>query len=174
MLSTANELSPEVAASLGDRPETPRRCAAVQPSTTMTPAEQARLAGDLRLACMRISRRVRYESGDALAPHQLSVLVRLDERPRTPRELAEAERVSAPSMTRTTAGLVERRLVSRTDDPTDGRSVILALTPAGRRVLRETRRRRDEWFAVRLAGLTDDERDLLARATEVLTRVAAE
>ncbi|HYN28755.1 MAG TPA: MarR family transcriptional regulator [Dermatophilaceae bacterium] len=154
-------------------PSAPATAAAGSGTARMTRDQQARLAGDLRLACMRISRRVRYESDDALAPHQFSVLVQLHERPRTPRALAEVERVSAPSMTRTATGLVERGLVSRTGDPTDGRSVILALTPEGRRVLRETRRRRDEWLAVRLAALPDDERELLRRATEVLARVAA-
>ncbi|HZB67978.1 MAG TPA: MarR family transcriptional regulator [Ornithinibacter sp.] len=142
--------------------------------TSMTRAERDRLTSDLRMACMRISRRVRFESTAPVAPHQFSVLVRLEERPRTPKELARTEKVSAPSMTRTVAGLVAAGLVGRADDPTDGRSVILSLTPEGRRTIREIRRRRDQWFAARLEGLTDDERALLASATVLLERVAAE
>src|SRR6476661_1544702 len=99
---------------------------------------------------MRISRRVRFESTHLVAPHQFSVLCRLEDTPRTPGELAEIEKVSAPSMTRTVAGLVERALVERTDDPQDRRQVILSLTESGRALLRETRRKRDAWMSVRV------------------------
>ena len=51
---------------------------------------------------------------------------------------------------------------------------ILSLTPEGRRTIREIRRRRDQWFAARLEKLTDDERAVLAQATALLERVAAE
>ena len=146
--------------------------APVRPSMTRT--ERDRLTSDLRVACMRISRRVRFESTAPVAPHQFSVLVRLEEQPRTPKELAAIEKVSAPSMTRTVSALVAAGLVARADDPTDGRQVILSLTPEGRRTIRDIRRRRDQWFAARLERLTDDERELLARATALLERVAAE
>ena len=140
---------------------------------SMTRSQKDRLTSDLRTACMRISRRVRFEAGAPVAPHRFSVLVRLEDGPRTPKELADIEKVSAPSMTRTVNGLVELGLVARADDPTDGRQVILSLTPEGRAAVRDTRRRRDQWFAARLETLTDDERDLLARATALLERVAA-
>jgi DNA-binding MarR family transcriptional regulator len=145
-----------------------------QHPSVSSPTGLALLANDLRLACMRISRRVRFESTDAVAPHQFSVLARLAEAPRTPRELAGIEKVSAPSMTRTVAGLVERGLVSRQDDPTDGRQVILSLTPAGQTLLKDTRRRRDQWMATRLQSLSVEERETLARASEILLRVAGE
>lgn len=134
----------------------------------------ATLANDLRLACMRISRRVRFESTDIVAPHQFSVMARLQETPRTPRELADIERVSPPSMSRTVAALVERGLVLRADDPTDGRQVILSLTPEGARTLKHIRRRRDEWMASRIKGLSAEEREVLARASEILLRVAGQ
>ncbi|WP_286175809.1 MarR family transcriptional regulator [Arthrobacter sp. NEB 688] len=144
------------------------------PAPTMTRTQKDRLTSDLRMVCMRISRRVRFESSTELAPHQFSALVRLEDGPRTPKEVAEIEQVSAPSMSRTVNGLVERGLVARADDPTDGRQVILSLTKEGRRAIRETRRRRDQWLATRLERLTDDERALLAEATALLERVAAE
>ena len=77
-------------------------------------------------------------------------------------------------MTRTVAAHVEAGLVARADDPADGRSVILSLTPEGRRTIRDIRRQRDQWFAARLEKLTDDERAVLAQATALLERVAAE
>ena len=49
----------------------PRRTA----EAGLTPAAVSRLAGELRLACMRISRRVRFESTDAVAPHQFGIAV---------------------------------------------------------------------------------------------------
>jgi DNA-binding MarR family transcriptional regulator len=123
---------------------------------------------------MRISRRVRFESTHEVPPHQFSVLVRLEETPRTPGELAEIERVSAPSMTRTVGALVERGLVARTADPSDGRQVILSLTVEGRRVLKEIRHRRDQWMTVRVKSLSPEEQDVLRRAATILSRVASE
>ena len=134
----------------------------------------AHLANDLRLACMRISRRVRFESTQVVAPHQFSVMARLEDAALTPRELAEIERVSPPSMTRTVAALVERELVTRTDDPLDGRQVFISLTAQGLLLLHETRRRRDAWMATRLKGITAEEREVLVKATAILTRVASE
>lgn len=123
---------------------------------------------------MRISRRIRFESDRELPPHQFSVLARLEDRPRTNSELAEIERVSAPSMKRTTNCLVEMGYVGRADDPQDRRQVILSLTPTGLKALKRIRRQRDEWMLRRFEHLTDEERELLARATEVLTKVASE
>ena len=143
------------------------------PTTQLSRAELVSLSNDIRLACMRISRRVRFESDRELPPHQYSVLVRLEEAPRTNSELADIERVSAPSMKRTTSALVELGLVSRADDPTDGRQVILSLTPEGLKVLRRIRRHRDEWMLSRFENLTDEERDLLQRADVVLAKVAS-
>lgn len=144
------------------------------PSLALTRAELISLSNDIRLACMRLSRRVRFESDRELAPHQFSVLCRLDEGPRTNSELADIERVSAPSMKRTTASLVERGFVARADDPSDGRQVILSLTPEGRRALKRIRRQRDEWMLARFERLTDEERELLQRAATVLAKVASE
>lgn len=144
------------------------------PAPTLTRAQKDRLTSDLRMACMRISRRVRFESHASVAPHQFSVLARLEDGPRTPKELADIERVSAPSMTRTVNGLVGLGMVSRADDPTDGRQVILSLTAEGKRTIRETRRQRDQWLATRLERLDDAERALLVEAAALLERVAAE
>jgi DNA-binding MarR family transcriptional regulator len=143
-------------------------------TTTQTPQQLTRMATDLRLACMRIARRVRFESSHDVAPHQFSVLCRLEEAPRTPGELAEIERVAKPSMTRTVAGLVERGLVLRQDDPLDRRSVILSLSVEGRRSIAAIRRKRDAWMASRVARLTPEEQDVLARVTVILAKVAGE
>lgn len=121
---------------------------------------------------MRISRRVRFESAGDIAPHQFSVLCRLEGGARTPRALAEIERVSAPSMTRTVNGLADLGLVARDPDPDDGRQVLVTLTPAGSAVLVATRSARDAWMIDRIERLTDDELTTLAAAAGILHKVA--
>lgn len=128
----------------------------------------AKLAYELRVACQQVSRRVRFEPSAEIAPHQSSVLFHLSHGPLTPGELAEAEKVSAPSMTRTLNCLVDRQLVERTDHPTDGRSKLLSITPEGRAALKRVRRARDTWMYDKLKGLSEEELDVLERASVLL------
>lgn len=129
------------------------------------------LANDLRIACQRVSRRVRFESSAELPPHQVSALSNLRRGPLTPKELAEAEKVSAPSMTKTVNCLVEKNLVGRQDHPADGRCKVLNLTPEGAATLDRIARARDDWMVRQLEGLTKEERTLLRQATDLLNRV---
>ena len=101
-------------------------------------------------------------------------MARLEDHALTPRELAAIECVSPPSMTRTVGALVERGLVARQDDPLDGRQVFLSLTAQGLLTLKETRRKRDAWMATRLKGISAAEREVLIRASVILTRLASE
>lgn len=127
----------------------------------------------LRMACMKIARRVRAESSGSLTPGQFGVLANLrNNGPRTPGELASAEYVQAPSMTRTIATLTERGLVSREPHPDDKRQVLIALTEAGRHELTASKRTRDEWVTARLGALTPEERDTVAAAAPLLERLA--
>jgi DNA-binding MarR family transcriptional regulator len=142
------------------------------PTFRRVPATQ--LAIVLRNGINRVNRRLRQTRpvGD-ITIAQISALQSLDAAGAlTPRELAEAERVQPPTMTRIVARLEEKALVQRTPHPTDGRQVILAPSAAGRELLDDFRRARDEWLAVRLAKLTTDERETIQRAAEILTRIA--
>ncbi|WP_207917016.1 MarR family transcriptional regulator [Micromonospora sp. KC723] len=133
-----------------------------------------RLAPQLRDAITRLNRRVRQARpvGD-LTVTQLSALTSLRlAGALTPRELADVERVQPPTMTKIVAKLEERGLVRRTPHPTDRRQVILAATEGGRAVLEQFERARNEWLAERLAALTEDERDTLRRAAEILQQLA--
>ncbi len=132
------------------------------------PPSPSRLASDLRLACQAVSRRVRFEAKAEIAPHEVSVLAKLKAGPKTPGELAELEKISAPSLTRTANCLVEKGLVVRTDHPTDGRSKMLSLTDEGRAVMTRVARARDDWMFRKLQGLTPDEQEILRRAVDVL------
>jgi len=76
-------------------------------------------------------------------------------------------------MTRAVNALVEMGLVEKSEHPSDRRQVVVRLTDAGVREVKETRRRRDAWLTQQLSSLTPDERETLARASELLTRIAA-
>lgn len=133
------------------------------------------LAGELRQALGRAHRRLRTQLGDArLSYPQFSALaVLMRDGPMTPGRLAEREAVQPPTMTRTVNCLVELGLVTKTDDPTDRRQVVVALTPAGEAEVKETRRRRDAWLTARLAKLAAEDRAVLARAAVLLKEIAA-
>jgi DNA-binding MarR family transcriptional regulator len=137
----------------------------------MTAPALTSLANDLRHACQRVSRRVRFETSGELPPHQVSALWNLQNKTLTPGELADAERVSAPSMTKTVNCLVEKGLVARTDHPEDGRCKVLTLTPAGEAVLREVSQARNNWMIKLLEDLSKEERALLREATDLLNEV---
>jgi DNA-binding MarR family transcriptional regulator len=142
--------------------------------TAVKRVSTAQLAVLLRDAVTRVNRRMRQTRpvGD-LTHSQISALQSLDlGGALTPRELAEAERVQPPTLTRIVSRLEELGLVGRTPHPSDGRQVILALSPAGRELLEGYRRTRDEWLAQRLLELSAEERDTVARAAEILSRIA--
>ncbi len=87
--------------------------------------------------------------------------------------LAELERVTPPSMNRTVNCLADKGgLVVREGSPDDGRKVLVRATDEGEAIMRETRRRRDAWFAKRFTALTPDERALLVEAGTILRRLA--
>jgi DNA-binding MarR family transcriptional regulator len=134
----------------------------------------AALATTLRDSIVRLNRRLRQVRplGD-VTQSQLSALTSLElAGALTPRELAEAERVQPPTLTKIVAKLEQLGLVQRTPHPTDGRQVVLSATDAGREVFTEHRRARDEWLTNRLAGLTAEEQATLNAAAAILTRLA--
>ena len=88
-------------------------------------------------------------------------------------ELAAAEQVRPPTMTRLVRALEREQLVRRENDPNDGRIVRLRATAKGDALLREGRTRRVRRLAQPLTELTTDERDTLQRAAEILARVVA-
>jgi len=132
------------------------------------------LASELRVALMRLTRRLRAERADeSVTLTQLSVLGALKRHgPMNLAELAAQERVQPPSMTRTTAGLEERGLITRGADPADKRYVMFELTEAGAKLLREDRRRHEAWLAGQLDQLSVEERALLRAVAPLLDRMA--
>ena len=132
------------------------------------------LNDDLRIALMRLVRRMRLERADGdISDGQLSVLFVLwKEGPQTLGSLSEHERVSPPSMNRTVNALVDANLVTRNSSPDDGRKVLIEATDAGLEIAKETKRRRAVWFAQRLDALPREQRDTLAAAAPILRELA--
>ena len=91
----------------------------------------------------------------------------------SPGALADHERTRPPSMTRAVNALAGLGLVEKIEHATDRRQVVVRLTEAGAREVAETRRRRDAWLTQQLSQLTPDERQTLARAADLLNRIAA-
>jgi DNA-binding MarR family transcriptional regulator len=133
------------------------------------------LAGELRPAVFRLARHLRQARADAeeLTPSQLSAMgVLLREGDLPIGELAAYEQVRAPSMTRLVDHLESRGLLRRTQSPTDKRASIVGLTEQGSELLEANRRRRNEWLAVRLEKLTEEERAVLRTAIPLLRKIA--
>ncbi|GAA4894318.1 MarR family transcriptional regulator [Tessaracoccus lubricantis] len=143
------------------------------PGSADQPLDKPALANDLRLACQRIARRVRFESTSELAPHLFSVLARVNRvGPQTPTQLAEHDRVSTPSMTRTLNALCERGLVEKQPHPHDGRQVLIQSTRAGDDVVQQTIAHRDMWMLAHIDSLDDDKLALLRKAADLLLEVS--
>ncbi|HHT13101.1 MAG TPA: MarR family transcriptional regulator [Propionibacterium sp.] len=137
------------------------------------PLDKPALANDLRLACQRIARRVRFESTSELPPHLFSVLARVHRvGPQTPTQLAECDRVSTPSMTRTLNALCERGLVEKQPHPSDGRQVLISPTDAGTAVVQETIAHRDLWMLAHIDSLGAEDLELLRKAADLLLEVS--
>ena len=131
------------------------------------------LSSQMRLAVMRLSRRLRQQSVGDITQSQLSALATVErEGALSLGELAEIERVAPPSMTRIAARLEERGLLTRTADVTDRRIARVAITDEGRELLEETRTRRDAYLATRLAAMSPEEQGVLVRALPLLERLA--
>ena len=84
-------------------------------------------------------------------------------------ELAKAEQVRPPTMSRIIDALVRDGLVKREIDKKDRRSVIITATDKGTRIMHEGRSRREKRLLDLLQPLRKEEIELLDRASEILS-----
>jgi DNA-binding MarR family transcriptional regulator len=130
-------------------------------------------ADKLHSAAIHLLRRLRvHDRESGIGPAQLSALsvLVLGGGPRSLGELAEAEQVRPPTMSRIVAGLERAGLVRR-GKTEDGRRVRLEATAKGTKILQEGRRRRVESLAKALASLPEEEARQIAELTELLQQV---
>jgi DNA-binding MarR family transcriptional regulator len=142
------------------------------PTTTDQRIRSSELASELRFAVMRLSRRLRQHAPEDITPSQLSALsVIARDGSLTLRQLAEAERVQPPTITRVVDMLEQKGLATRVPSEEDRRVAFVEPTPAGRALVDTIRRRRDAYLAGRLRTFTGEERELLERAAKLLERL---
>jgi DNA-binding MarR family transcriptional regulator len=135
----------------------------------MRTISDAELATQLRFALARSARRLRQEAGTGLSPSLTAALATVERSgPLTPSELAAAERVRRPTVTRVLTRLEEAGLITRTPDPADRRSTLVAITPAGAALLADGRTRKDAFLSERLDALDPQDRATLERAAALL------
>ena len=132
------------------------------------------LADRLHSAAIHLLRRLRRtDPQTGVTAAQLSVLSVLMGGPRTIGELASAEQVQPPTMSRVVRELEQAGMVSRRRDADDGRVVWIDWTPEGAHVLQRGRDLRIAALAHELAALSASDRERLAAGLEILESVLA-
>lgn len=133
------------------------------------------VAAGLRVSVGMLVRRLRLvpAPGELTMPES-SALARLDRGgPATASALARIEQISPQSMGATLSGLEARGFIERRPDPRDGRRIVLSLSDAGLRALRDKRNAKTERLAQVLAsGFTDTELKQLREAVPLIERLA--
>jgi len=151
----------------------PRKSARPNSARAGPTSEPTDLADRLHSAAIHLLRRLRREDdASGLPAPQLSALsVIVFAGPITLGDLARAEQVRPPTITKVVAALEEAGLVARDVDANDRRIVRVKTTAHGGRLLQEGRQRRVAALTTSLAGLSAADRALLAKAVPVLERV---
>jgi DNA-binding MarR family transcriptional regulator len=131
------------------------------------------LADRLHSAAIHLLRRVRKQDvATGQGPARLSALsVLVFGGPKTLGELAAAEQVKPPTMSRIVAGLARSQLIEISTDPHDARRLRIQATAKGKRLLQKGRDLRVTSLASHLDSLTSDERSTLNNAVEILRNV---
>lgn len=144
-----------------------------KPGSMSGDAQRREVADRLHGAAIRLLRHARVsDAATGLSAPRLSVLsVLVFGGARTVTELAAAEQVAAPTMTRLLQSLEADGYVTRRRGRDDARQIEVTATAAGRRVLEAGRRARIERLEQVLAGADERDIELLGRAAATLTRL---
>ena len=136
----------------------------------------AEVADRLHSAAIHLLRRVRrQDAATGEGPARLSALsVLVFGGPASLGQLAAAEQVKPPTMSRIVAGLKRSGLVEIVSDPGDARRLQIWATAKGTRLLQTGRGRRIKYLGEHLAMLGEQEVESLQRAVEILDRVLRE
>jgi DNA-binding MarR family transcriptional regulator len=131
---------------------------------------RAVLADRLHSLAIHLLRRVRRgdDAAGLSAPRLSALSVVIYRGPISLTELAKAESVTAPTMTRLVQALVKSGLVEKSVDEADNRAVLLRATPAGRETLDVARARRLAAIEELLSQLDPEDAKSVERAVSVL------
>jgi DNA-binding MarR family transcriptional regulator len=130
------------------------------------------LADQLHSAAIRLLRLVRVQdAASGIAPARLSALsVIVFGGPVSLRDLAKAEQVRPPTMSRIVDALEAQGLARRRIDQKDRRAVLIAATKKGATLLKQGRKRRVKFLASYLSTLGRAELSLIADALGAIRR----
>ena len=138
-----------------------------------TPPDPTALSDRLHSAAIHLLRRVRKQDvATGEGPARLSALsVLVFAGAKTLGELAAAEQVKPPTMSRIVTGLARSRLITITADAHDARRLQIRATPRGKRLLQKGRQLRIAYLASHLSTLTPEELVQLGAGVEILQRL---
>jgi DNA-binding MarR family transcriptional regulator len=131
--------------------------------TNLVDTTAVRLAGSVE----RLSRLFVARSELGLSRTEVDVLFEVATLPRRITDLAGRERVTQPAITLLVNHLEEQRWVERRRDPTDGRAVLVAVTPAGENLIAKVRAEYMALLHQHLADLSDADSRSLMRTAEI-------
>jgi len=117
-----------------------------------------------------IDNRLRAETGQTRARWQALFTLAFGPQPATLTDVGQRLFVQWPTLVRVVEGLVADGLITRVDNPRDGRSKLISLTPAGMAVVKKIQPILDQERAAVLADLDDEE---LGQCAELLHRIFA-
>lgn len=139
----------------------------------MKERDSDRLAEQLHSTAIRLLRAVRRadQSIGSTASRLSALSVVVYSGSITLGELAEAEQVRPPTMTRIVKALEEQQLIVKAKDAKDGRIIRIAATTKGKKVLLRGRARRIRLIDEQIRSLADDEQAKLAAALLTLQHV---
>jgi len=145
----------------------------VKPKNSALRQETLAAADRLHSSAIHLLRRVRIQdAATGEGPARLSALsVLVFAGPKTLGELAAAEQIKPPTMSRIVAGLKRSRLVEITRDSHDARRMHIRPTAKGIRLLQKGRHRRIEYLAAHLDSLTGSELAELDAAADLLEKL---
>lgn len=130
------------------------------------------LPARLRIAVTRLNRRLRQESVTGVSPSQESALSTINRLGKpTLGELAQAEQVQPPTMTRVIAGMEAAGLIARRGDEGDRRVIRVELTTEGRATLERIKSLKNAYLARQIATLTPADRARASALAALLERL---
>jgi DNA-binding MarR family transcriptional regulator len=132
-------------------------------------------AARLRRAITRINRRLRHSSLGGVSPAQASMLASV-EKLRNPSlgDLAVAEQMKPPSVTRLAQTLQAAGLITCAPDPHDRRCTRVQLTTLGRQEIDTIRRRKNEFLERKLLSLSEADQRKAAELATLLENLLEE
>jgi DNA-binding MarR family transcriptional regulator len=145
----------------------------MHPKGPVIDASPDAIADHLHSAAIHLLRRVRKQDvATGEGPARLSALsVLVFGGAKTLGELAAAEQVKPPTMSRIVAGLARSRLIEITADPEDARRMRIRATAKGTRLLQKGRELRIAYLASRLEALNPQDLAQLGEGVEILRKV---